>query len=78
MAPTNPPEPQSAADYDDRSTAAVKTVLVEIGQILGSLKGRFAVISGAVRWLLHGNEDMRHVGTRDASGRSMHFCARLD
>lgn len=29
-------EPQSAADYDDRTTAAVKTVLVEIGQVLGS------------------------------------------
>jgi hypothetical protein len=26
-----PREPQSAADYDDRTTAAVKTVLVEIG-----------------------------------------------
>ncbi|SDC34423.1 hypothetical protein SAMN05444679_102331 [Variovorax sp. CF079] len=31
-----PGEPQSAADYDDRTTAAVKTVLIEIGQILGS------------------------------------------
>lgn len=29
-----PTEPQSAADYDDRTTAAVKSVLVEIGQIL--------------------------------------------
>ena len=27
-------EPQSANDYDDRTTAAVKSVLVEIGQIL--------------------------------------------
>jgi hypothetical protein len=78
MAPINPPEPQSAADYDDRSTAAVKTVLVEIGQILGSFKGKFAVIGGAVPWLLLGNEDMRHVGTRVLSGRSMHFCARSD
>jgi hypothetical protein len=69
MAPINPPEPQSAADYDDRSTAAVKTVLVEIGQILGSFKGKFAVIGGAVPWLLLGNEDMRYVGTRDAFGQ---------
>ena len=37
-------EPQSANDYDDRTTAAVKSVLVEIGQILGSFKGKFAVI----------------------------------
>ncbi|WP_454257435.1 nucleotidyl transferase AbiEii/AbiGii toxin family protein [Pseudoxanthomonas mexicana] len=58
-------EPQSAADYDDRTTAAVKTVLVEIGQILGSFKGKFAVIGGAVPWLLLDNEDMPHVGTLD-------------
>ena len=37
-------EPQSANDYDDRTTAAVKSVLVETGQILGSFKGKFAVI----------------------------------
>ena len=43
-----PGDPQSAADYDDRTTAAVKTVLVEIGQILGSFKGKFAIIGGAV------------------------------
>jgi hypothetical protein len=60
-----PPEPQSAADYDDRTTAAVKTVLIEIGQILGSFKGKFAVIGGAVPWLLLDNEDMPHVGTLD-------------
>jgi len=38
MAEVTPPEPQSAADYDDRTTAAVKSVLIEIGQILGSFK----------------------------------------
>lgn len=32
MPKVTPPEPQSAADYDDRSTAAVKAVLIEIGQ----------------------------------------------
>jgi len=58
-------EPQSAADYDDRTTAAVRSVLIEIGQILGSFKGKFAVIGGAVPWLLLGNEDMPHVGTLD-------------
>ena len=65
MDPVVPPEPQSAADYDDRTTAAVKAVLVEIGQILGSFKGKFAVIGGAVPWLLLENEDMPHVGTLD-------------
>lgn len=60
-----PQEPQSAADYDDRTTAAVKTLLVEIGQVLGSFRGKFAVIGGAVPWLLLDNEDMPHVGTLD-------------
>jgi hypothetical protein len=65
MAPVIPPEPQSAAAYDDRTTAAVKAVLLEIGQILGSFQGKFAVIGGAVPWLLLENQDMRHVGTLD-------------
>jgi hypothetical protein len=60
-----PPEPQSANAYDDRTTAAVKAVLIEIGQILGSFQGKFAVIGGAVPWLLLENEEMRHVGTID-------------
>jgi hypothetical protein len=59
------PEPQSANDYDDRTTAAVRSVLVEIGQILGSFQGKFAVIGGAVPWLLLNNEEMPHVGTLD-------------
>jgi hypothetical protein len=65
MAEMTPGEPQSAADYDDRTTAAVKTVLLKIGQILGSFKGKFAIVGGAVPWLLLGNEDMPHVGTLD-------------
>ncbi len=40
MADITPPEPQSATDYDDRTTAAVKSVLIEIGQILGSFQGQ--------------------------------------
>lgn len=65
MAKVVTPDPQSAADYEDRTTKAVKGVLVEIGQILGSFKGKFAVIGGAVPWLLLDNEDMPHVGTLD-------------
>jgi hypothetical protein len=65
MAEMTQGEPQSAADYDDRTTAAVKTVLVEIGQILGSFKGKFAIVGGAVPWLLLDNQDMPHVGTLD-------------
>lgn len=65
MAELTKNEPQSAADYDDRVTAAVKSVLIDIGQILGSFQGKFAVVGGAVPWLLLENEDMPHVGTVD-------------
>ena len=61
----SPMEPQSAADYDDRSTQAVKSVLLEMGQILGSYKGKFVVVGGLIPWLLQNNEDMPHVGTLD-------------
>jgi len=56
-------EPQSAADYEERTTEAVKSVIVEIGQVLGSYKGKFAIIGGSVPWLLLDPEDMPHVGT---------------
>lgn len=65
MVKLTPGEPQSASDYDERTTAAVKSVLIEIGQILGSFQGKFAVIGGAVPWLLLNNADMPHVGTLD-------------
>ena len=58
-------EPQFASDYDDRTTSAVKAVLVEIGQVLGSYRGKFAVIGGAVPWLLLSEADMPHIGTVD-------------
>ena len=43
---------KTARDYDDRTARAVKSVLVEIAQILGSFKGKYVVIGGAVPWLL--------------------------
>ena len=58
-------EPQSAGDYNDRTTRAVKSVLIEIGQILGSFEGKFAIIGGAVPWLLLSEADMPHIGTGD-------------
>lgn len=58
-------EAQSAADYEDRVTDAVKSVIVEIGQVLGSYKAKFAIIGGSVPWLLLDPEDMTHVGTID-------------
>lgn len=65
MAKLNPADPQSANEYEDRATAAVKSVLVGIGQILGSFQGKYAVIGGAVPWLLLDNHEMPHVGTLD-------------
>jgi Nucleotidyl transferase AbiEii toxin, Type IV TA system len=65
LAGVKPQEPQTAADYDDRTTAAVKSVLIEIGQILGGFEGKFAVVGGAVPWLLLNNEEMPHVGSID-------------
>ncbi|KWV57197.1 hypothetical protein AS026_31695 [Rhizobium altiplani] len=59
------PDPQSAADYTDRVSNAVKSALMEIGQILGSFEGKFAVVGGAVPWLLLEADDMEHVGTID-------------
>ena len=58
-------EPQLAVEYDNRTTAAAKSVLVEIAQILGSFEGKFAIIGGAVPWLLLSNADMAHSGTID-------------
>ena len=58
-------EPQFASDYDDRTTVSVRSVLVEIGQVLGSYQGKFAVIGGAVPWLLLSEADMPHIGTLD-------------
>lgn len=58
-------EPQSAIDYDDRGAAAVYSVLLEIGQVLGSYRERFVVIGGAVPWLLFPNAQPQHVGTLD-------------
>ena len=58
-------DPRRASDYDERATGAVKSVLVEIGQALGSYRDRFAVIGGAVPWLLLTGSDMPHVGPLD-------------
>ena len=59
-----PAEP-TGADYNARSNDAVKSVLIEIAQTLGSFQGKFAVVGGAVPWLLLNNEEMPHVGTLD-------------
>ena len=57
--------PRRAADHDDRTTVAVKSVLIETGRILGSCRGRCALVGGAVPWLLPDDSDMCPVGTPD-------------
>jgi hypothetical protein len=59
------PDHATAADYDERSVRAVKSVLLELGQILGSFRERYVVVGGAVPWLLLDNAEMRHAGTLD-------------
>jgi len=65
MVRTQTNEPQSANEYGDRTTGAVKSVLLEMGQILGSFNGKFTVVGGSVPWLLLEADDMEHVGTMD-------------
>ena len=65
-------KPLSANDYDDRTTEAIKSVLIDIGQILGSFQGKFVVVGGAVPWLLLRKTEMPHIGTQDID-----LCLRL-
>lgn len=51
--------------YTSRTTAAVRAVLVEMGQILASYRGKFAIVGGSVPWLLLPGREMPHVGTLD-------------
>jgi hypothetical protein len=56
---------RTPVEYGDRMTAAIRSVLIEIAQVLGSFEGRYAVVGGAVPWLLANNPDMPHIGTID-------------
>lgn len=58
-------DPRSANDYDDRSAQAVYSVLLEIGQVLGSYRDKFVLIGGSVPWLLLPNAEPEHIGTLD-------------
>lgn len=51
--------------YDDRSTHAVYSVLIELGQVLGSYTDRFVVVGGSVPWLLLPKAHPQHIGTID-------------
>lgn len=68
----------SANDYDDRTTGAIKSVLIDIGQILGSFQGKFVVVGGAVPWLLLRKAEMPHIGNQDIYYCVRSFPGRLD
>ena len=56
---------RKAQDYNDHTTQAVRAVLIEIGQVLGSFQSKFVVVGGSVPWLLLNQSEDRHVGTMD-------------
>ncbi|MCY3627936.1 MAG: hypothetical protein F4073_09955 [Rhodobacteraceae bacterium] len=58
-------EQQSAVDYSPQTTEYVKSVLIEIRQILGAFEGKYVIVGGAVPGLLINNQEMPHVGTID-------------
>lgn len=51
--------------YGPRTTEAVKRVLVELGQVLGGYRGKFAVIGGNVPWLQIDKPETLHIGSID-------------
>jgi len=51
--------------YDDRTTHAVYSVLIELGQVLGAYTDRFVVVGGSVPWLLYPEAEPAHLGTLD-------------
>jgi hypothetical protein len=58
-------KPDTAHDYQDRDVRAVKSVLVELGQVLGAWRDKFVIVGGAVPLLLFGDANPRHIGTLD-------------
>jgi len=58
-------EPNHANDYAARDVAAVHSVLIELGQVLGSWREKFVIIGGAVPWLLLPSARPPHLGTLD-------------
>ncbi len=57
--------PDIAQDYDERGSAAVRSVLIELGQVLGVYRDKFVIVGGAVPWLLMPDARPSHVGTLD-------------
>ncbi len=58
-------EPDIAIHYHERGTAAVYSVLIELGQVLGAYRDNFVIVGGAVPWLLMPEALPSHIGTLD-------------
>ncbi len=58
-------ELQRAAEYTDRGTRAAFSVLIDLGQVLGAYRERFAVIGGMVPYLLFPDAKPQHIGSVD-------------
>lgn len=58
-------EPDIALHYHERGTAAVYSVLIELGQVLGAYRDHFVIVGGAVPWLLMPDALPAHIGTLD-------------
>lgn len=56
---------QTAADYGERESRAVISVLIELGQLLGLHRRNFVVVGGVVPSLLFRDAKPRHAGTMD-------------
>lgn len=57
--------PRNASDYSARDTEAVRRVLIELGQVLGTWREKFVIVGGAVPWLLLESAEPEHIGTLD-------------
>lgn len=51
--------------YNEALNKAVKTVLIEMCQILGAYRDKFVIVGGSVPWLLYDQSVDSHVGTMD-------------
>lgn len=58
-------EPDTAADYAGRGVQAMRSVLVELGQVLGSFRDAIVLVGGAVPWLRFPDVEPPHVGSLD-------------
>lgn len=58
-------KPQHASGYDDRSTEAVRRVLIDLAHLLGAYREQLVVVGGLVPSLILKALDEPHVGTMD-------------